>query len=150
MRFILFGGIRDCWAELVQKFMQRSRIGIFRHEHTRSSPLDPKLTFSAFILFVCIWDRLVAIQISVQNGANLCKSSRMKSRQNFSHRTHPSTPLYPKLLFWCISYYLGAFGTIWLPYETRCKTGRASAIVRATKSRRNFSQRTHTILPVGP
>ena len=32
-------------AELVQKFVPRSRVGIFRNERTRSSPLDPKLTF---------------------------------------------------------------------------------------------------------
>src|SRR6185369_2673948 len=61
-----------------------------------------------------------------------------------------STPLDPKLTFWCVSYYLGAFGTVWLPYETRCKTGRTSAKVRATKSCRNFSQRTHRIHPIGP
>ena len=34
-------------AELVQKFEPRSRIGIFRNEGTRSTPLDPKLMFSA-------------------------------------------------------------------------------------------------------
>ena len=70
------------WVELVQlmqKFLPRSRIGIFRNEHTRSTPLDPKL------------------------------------------------------MFWCALFYLGAFGTAWLPYETRCKTGRTSAKVRATK-----------------
>ena len=83
------------WAKLVEKFVQQSRIGIFRKERTRSTPLDPKLTS------------------------------------------------------WCVSYYLGAFGTVWLPYKTRCKTGRTSAKVRATKSRRNFSQRTHPIHPVG-
>ena len=32
-------------AELVQKFMPRSRVGIFRNERTRSTPLDPKLMF---------------------------------------------------------------------------------------------------------
>src|SRR6185503_18607825 len=83
-------------AELVQKFVPRSRVGIFRNERTRSTPLDPKLTF------------------------------------------------------WCVSYYLGVFGTVWLPYETVCKTGRTSAKVRAPKSRRNFSQRTHPIHPIGP
>src|SRR4029079_18245907 len=83
-------------AELVQKFVPRSRIGIFHNEHTRSTPIDPILTF------------------------------------------------------WCVSYYLVAFGTVWLPCETRCKTGRTSAIVRSTKSRRNFSQRTHPIHPTGP
>ena len=83
-------------AELEQKFVPRSRDGIFRNEHTRCIPLDPKLTF------------------------------------------------------WCVSYYLGAIGTIWLPYETRCKTGQSSAKVRATKSHLNFSPRTHPIHPIGP
>ena len=105
MRFVLFGCIRDrgCLtklgakrAELVQKFGPRSRVGIFRNEHTRSTPLDPKLQF------------------------------------------------------WCVSYYLGAFGTVWLPYETRCKTGRTSVKVWAPKSRRNFLQRTQSIHPIGP
>ena len=32
-------------AELVQKFVPRSRVGIFRNKRTRSTPLDPKLTF---------------------------------------------------------------------------------------------------------
>ena len=45
-------------AELVQKFVPRSRVRIFRNEPTRSTPLDPKL------------------------------------------------------IFWCISYHLGAFATI--------------------------------------
>ena len=151
MRFVLFGCIRDCWAELVQKFVPRSRVGIFRHEHTRSSPLDPKLTFCAFILFGCIWDRLVALRNSVQNEPSLCKMFVPRSRVGiFRNRCTRSTPLDPKLMFWYVSYYLVAFGTVWLPYETRCKTGRASSIVRDTKSRRNFSQRTHPIHPVGP
>ena len=83
-------------AELVQKSMQRSRVGIFRTDRIRSTPLDPNL------------------------------------------------------MFWCISYYLGAFGTVWLPYKTRCETGRTSAKVCAPKSRRNFLQRTHPIHPIYP
>ena len=31
--------------ELVQKFVTRSSVGIFRKERTPSTPLDPKLTF---------------------------------------------------------------------------------------------------------
>ena len=73
-------------GELVQKFVPRSRFGIFHNERNRSTPLDPKLKFR------------------------------------------------------CISYKFGAFGTIWLLYETRCKMGRIGAKVRATKSRRNFLQ----------
>jgi hypothetical protein len=77
------------WDKLVQKFVPRSRVGIFHNERTRSTPLDPKL------------------------------------------------------MFWCVSYYLDAFRTIWLPYETQWKTDRTSAKVRVPKSHRNFSQRTH-------
>ena len=83
-------------AELVPKFVPRSRVRIFRNERTRLSHLDPKL------------------------------------------------------MFWCVSHYLGAIGAVWLPYETRCKTGRTSAKIRATKSRRIFSQRTHPTHPIGP
>src|SRR6185312_5594634 len=83
-------------AELVQKFVPRSRVGIFRNERTRSILVDPKL------------------------------------------------------MFWCILYYLGALRTVWLRYETLCKIGRTSAKVRATMSRQNFSQRTHPVHPIGP
>ena len=50
------GALRTVWlryetrckrAELVQKFMPQSRVGIFRNELTRTTPLDPKLMFSA-------------------------------------------------------------------------------------------------------
>ena len=89
MHFGLFGSLTKLGAKgakLVQKFVQRSRIGIFRNEHTRSTPLDPKL------------------------------------------------------MFWCVSYRLHAFGTVKLPYKTRGKTFRTSAKVRATMLRRIISQ----------
>ena len=68
----------------------------------------------------------------------------------FYYERTRSTPLDPKLIFWCISYYLGAFGTVCLPYGSQCKTGQTSAKVRATKSQRNFSQRTHPSTPLDP
>ena len=61
-----------------------------------------------------------------------------------------STPLDTKLMIWCISNYLGVFGTIWFPYKTRSKMCRTGAKIRATKSRQNFSHRTHPIHPIGP
>ena len=39
----------------------------------------------------------------------------------FRNELTQSTLLDPKLMFWCLSYYLIAFGTIWLPYKTRSK-----------------------------
>jgi len=44
----LFGGLTKLGAkraELVQKFVPQSCIGIFRNERTRSTLLDPKLMF---------------------------------------------------------------------------------------------------------
>ena len=58
-------------VKLVQKFVPRSRFGMFRNERTRSSPLDPKLKILVrFVLFGCICYRLVALQNSMQNGPN--------------------------------------------------------------------------------
>ena len=137
-------------AELVQKFVPRSPIGIFYNERTRSTPLDPKLMFCC--IFHTIW---------VHSGPFGCLTKlggkRVELVQKFvprscvrifrNERTR-STPFVPKLTFWCISYHLGASRTVWLSYETRCKTGRTSAKVRATKSRRNFLQRTRPIHPI--
>jgi len=127
-------------VELVQKFVLRSRVGFFRNEGTRSTPCDPKLTFWCIRtiwvhsgLFGCLTKLDAKRAEQVQK---FVPRSRVGIYRNKSTR---STPLDPKLTFWCVSYYLGAFGTIWLPYETRCKTGRTSAKVRASKSRRNFS-----------
>ena len=75
--------------------------------------------------------------------------TRSRVRMFRNERTR-STPLDPKLKFSYVLYYLGAFGTVWLFYETRCKTGRTSAKVRNRKTRRNFSQRTHPFHPIGP
>ena len=138
-------------SELVQKFVRRSRIGVFHDERNRSTPLDPKLMFS---LFCTIWVNLGPFGCLTKLGAKraeLVRNFVPRSRiEIFRNKRTRSTPLDPKLPFWCVSYYSGAFGTVWLPYETRCKTGRTSAKVRATKSRRKFLQRTHPIHPIGP
>ena len=96
-----------------------------------------------------------------KTGRSSAKVRATKSWQNFSQPTHPIQTIGPqnislgsngvyRVLFSCVSYYLEAFGTIWLPHETRCKTGRTSAKVRAMKLRRNFSQPTQPIHPIGP
>ena len=84
MCFVLFGCIEDrlvCVmklgakrAELVQKFMPRSRVGIFRNERTRSIPLDPQTdVLVRFVLFGCFLGRLFALRNSVQNGPKSVK-----------------------------------------------------------------------------
>ena len=104
-----------------------------------------------FILFGCIEDRLVAFGCIPKLGA---KSAELVQKfeprgciRIIRNECTRCTPFYPKLMFWCVSYYLGVFGTVWLLYETQSKTGRTIAKVRAANSRRNFSQRTHPIHP---
>ena len=136
-------------AKLVQKFVPRSRVGIFRNECTQSTLEDTKLHFG---VFHTIWVHLRPFGCLTKLGAkraelvqNFVPRSRVRI---FCNERTRSTPLDPKLMFWYVLYYLDAFGTIWLPYETRCKTGQTNAKVCATKSRRNFSQRTHPIHPI--
>ena len=125
----------------MQKFVPQSRILIFRNKQTWLTLLGPKL------MFWCIWYYLGAFGTVWMPYKTRFKMSRsgekvcaMKSCRNFSQRSIWSTPLDPNLMFLCISYYLGAFGTVWLRYKTQCKTGQISAKVRGTKSRRNLSQ----------
>ena len=140
--------------------MPRSRVRIFCNERNRSTPLDLELTFWCvsyyFGAFGTVW---LPYETRCKTGRTSAKVRATKSRRNFSQPTHPIHPIEPqnislgsngvdRVLFWCVSYYLGSFGTVWLPHEIRCNTGRTSAKVRATKSRRNFSQRTHLIHPI--
>ena len=131
--------------------MPRSRVGLFRNERTRSNPFDPKLTFWCISChsgaFGTVW---LPYETRCETGRTSAKVRATKSRRIFHNERIRSSPIHRKLTFWCVLYYLGAFRTVWLPCETRCRTGQSSANLRATKSRRNFSQRTHPIHPIDP
>ena len=108
--------------------MPRIGVGFFRNEGTRSTPCDPKQ------IFWCV--RTIWVHSGLFGCLTKLDAKRSELVQNFVPRTRirifrnertRSTPFYPKLIFWCISYRLGAFVTVRLPYETRCKTGRTSA-----------------------
>ena len=121
-------------AELVQKFVPQSRVGIFCNECSRSTPLNHKLPFwcvSYYLgAFGTVW---LPYETRCKTGRTSAKV-RARSRVGiFRNEGTRSTPLDPKLKFWCVLFYLGALRTVWLPYETRCKTGRTSAKVRADK-----------------
>src|SRR6185437_1765956 len=53
-------------------------------------------------------------------------------------------------MFCCVSYHLGAFWTIWWPYESWCKRGQTSAKVCATKSHWNFHNEHTRSTPLDP
>src|SRR6185312_13111756 len=120
-----------------------------------NAPDPPHWTLnSCFVAFHTIWVHLGPFGCLTKIGAKRAELAQKFVPQSrveiFRNKRTRSTPLEPKLIFWRILYYLGAFGTILLPFETRCKIGQIRAKVRATKSRRNFSQRTHPIHPIGP
>ena len=46
--YFKLGVKRSELVQLMQKFVPRSRVGIFLNERTRSTPLDPKSCFGAF------------------------------------------------------------------------------------------------------
>jgi hypothetical protein len=138
-------------AELVQKFVPRSRVRIFRNKRTRSTPFDPKLTFWCISYHLGAFGTVWLPYKTRWKRAELVQKFVPRSRVGiFRNERTQSTPFGPKLTFWSISYHLGASRTVQLPYEARWKTGRTSAEVRATKSLRNFSQQMHTIHSIGP
>ena len=138
-------------AAVVQKFVPRNRVGIFRNERIQSTPLDPNMMFWCVSYYLGVFGTVcLSYKTRGKTGRTSAKVRATKSSWIFLRRTHPIHPIGPKLMFWCVSYRLGVFATIWLPYKTRGKTFRTSAKVHDTKSRRNISRRTHPIHPIGP
>ena len=139
------------WAKLMQKFGPRSRVGIFRDERNRSTPLDSKLMFWCVLYYLDAFGPFGCLTKLNAKRAELVQKFVPRSRVlSFRIKHTRLSPLGPKLIFWCVSYYLGTFGTVWLPYKTLCKTGRSGAKVRAMKSCQNFSQWTYPSTPLNP
>src|SRR6185312_2175969 len=102
-----------------------------------------------FVLFGCIWTVWLSYKTQCKTGRSGAKVCAMKSCRKFSQQTHPIHPIGPLPH---VSLCFVLFGCIWdslLRYNTLFKTGQTCAKVHATKSRRNFSQRTHPIHPIG-
>ena len=97
-------------AELVQKFISRNRVGIFPNERTRSTPLDPKLTF--YCIFCTIWVHSGPFGCLTKLGGKQAELVQMFVPRSYAIIFHnertQSTPLDSKLMFWCV------FHTIWV------------------------------------
>ena len=83
-------------VKLVQKFGTRSRVRIFRNEHTRSSPLDPKL----IVLYISYYFSAVGTVWLARKtwwkiGRTGVNVRATKSHWNFSQRTHLIHPIGP-------------------------------------------------------
>jgi hypothetical protein len=103
-------------AELVQKFMPRSRIGSFRDEGTRSTPLDPKLRFWCISYYLGHLGPLSCLTELGAKRAELVQKFVPRSRVRIFRNEHArSTPLDPKLTFWSFRttwVHLGPFGCL--------------------------------------
>ena len=139
------------WAELVQKSCRE-----FASEFFATKASDPPhwTLNSCFGAFRTIWVHLRPFGCLTKLGAKhfeLVQKLVPRRRVGvFRDERTQSAPLDHKHMFWCVSYHLRAFRIVRLPYETRGKTFRTSAKVRATKSRQSFSRQTHPIHPIGP
>ena len=152
--FVCLTKIDAKWAELYKSSCHEAASEFF----ATNAPDPPLWTLNRhFATFRTIWVHLGPFCCLTKLDSN--RSELVQLMQKFvprrcvrifrNERTR-STPLDPKLTFWCVSNYLGEFGTVWGPYETRRKTGRTSGKVRAMMSRCNFSQQMHPIHHVGP
>ena len=116
------GAKRD---ELVQKFVPQNCVIIFRNELTRLTPLGPMLMFWCVLCYLgafgTVW---LPYKTRCKTSRSRAKFRAMKSCQNFSQQTTRSTQLDPNLMFRWVLYSLGAFGTVWLRYNTLCKSAK--------------------------
>ena len=120
VRFKLFGCIWDCLvalrnseqkkAELVQKFVPRSRVGIFRNERTLSTPLDPKLKFWRILYYLGVFGTIVCLMKLGAKWAELVQKFRFHEVASKFYATNAPDPPHCFLnSFWRVSNNLGAF-----------------------------------------
>ena len=151
------GAERATLLQLMQKLVPRRSIGIFRNERTRSTPLDAKhmfwcilYSFGAFGTILFPYETRFKTS---RTGAINARIRAMKSCWNLSQQTHPIHPTGP---YTHILVHFVLVGCIWdrfIALRNSFQNGRTGAIntkVRAMKSCRNFSQRTHPMYPIGP
>ena len=119
MHLGLFGCLTELGAkraELVQKFVPRSRIRFFRNKHTRSSPVDHKLTFWCVLNYLGALGSLSCLTKLRAKHSELVQKFMPRSRVGiYRNECTGSTPLDPKLMFWCVSYHWvhsGPFGCV--------------------------------------
>ena len=139
------------WAKLVQKFVPQSKIGIFRDEHTRSTPYDPKLMFWYVSYHLGAFGTVRMPYKTRGKTSRTCKSSCHEVASEF-FATNPPDPLH-----WSLNSCFGAFRTIWVflrPFGCLTKLGakRSEQVQKFVPRSRVgiFCKRKHPIHPMGP
>ena len=144
-------------VQSIQKFVPWNHVGIFHKECTRSTH---SILNSCFGVFHTVWVPLGPFRRLMKFGSKQAELVRLMQKfvpwncvRTFHNECSWSAPLDSKLMFWCVLLCLGAFRTVSMPYKIKFKTGRTGVInakVCTVNSRRNFSQRTDLIHPIGP
>ena len=138
--------------------MPRGRVGHFCNEHTWSSPLDPKFMFWSVSL--CL-DASGTVSLLCENRCNLdwtgVISEKSLCHEVVSEFFTANAPVPPH---WTINSGFGVFRGVWVHlgsfhYRTKLHANWVDVVqlvkkVHATKSCRNFSQRTHPVHPLDP
>ena len=147
------GAERAKLEQLIPKFVPRRRVGIFRNERTRSTPLDPKLTFWCILYYLGAWPFGLLTKLGAQR-AELVQKFVPRSRVVIFHNEPTrSTPFDSKLIFLCILYCLGALWTVFFLLKLVSKRAELEQLMQNFESRSCvgiFSQRMHPIHPLVP
>ena len=111
-------------AELVQKFVTRSCIRMFRNERTRSTPQTLNSSFRTFRTILVHLGPFGCLTKLGAKRAELVQKFVTQSRVEIFQNEHTQfTPLDLKHMFQCVLQCLDAFGIVSLLLETWCKTG---------------------------
>ena len=98
--------------ELVQKFVARRRVGVFRYEHTRSTTLDPKHMFWIVSYHLCAFG-IVRSKLGAKHSELVQKFVRRGPIGIFHDERTQST-------HWTLISCFGAFHTIWVHLGPFC------------------------------
>jgi len=112
-------------VQLMQKFVPWCLVRIYA-----TNDLDPYhwTLNSCFGAFLSVWGHLEPFCYRMKLAAKRAKLVQVMQKflprclvRSFCNERSRSTPLDPKLMFGCVSLHSGAFGTVSLLHETRCK-----------------------------
>jgi len=116
---LLFHETRCKWANLVQlmqEFVPKRLVRISRNRRTRSTQLNPNIRFSCVSFHLGAFGTIMLLRKLDAKRAKLVQlMQKFVPRclvRNFDNERSRSTPLESKLMFWCVSFHLGAFGTV--------------------------------------
>ena len=96
-------------AELVQKFVTQSRVGIFRNERTHSTPLDPKFMFWRILYYLGVFGTIICLMKLGVKWAKLVQNVRF---QEVASKIFATNAPYPPHCILKSSF--GALCTIWV------------------------------------